>query len=47
MEALNVFNHPNFAVFSGNLAINSQQFGQITSTVLGPRQMQFLVRLRF
>ncbi len=47
MEALNVFNHTNFAVYSGDLAINSQQFGQITSYLGTPRQMQFLVRLRF
>ena len=47
MEALNVFNHVNFAAFSGNLAINSQQFGQVTSYVFGPRQLQFLVRVKF
>lgn len=47
MEALNVFNHPNFMVSSANLAINSPQFGQVTSTLLQPRQMQFLIRFRF
>jgi hypothetical protein len=47
MEALNVFNHPAFAVFSNNLAINSPQFGQIANTLGAPRQMQFLVRVRF
>ena len=47
MEALNVFNHPAFAVFSNNLAINSPQFGQIANTLGAPRQMQFLVRVKF
>ena len=47
MEALNVFNHATFAVFSNNTMINSQQFGQITSQAVTPRQMQFGVRLSF
>lgn len=47
MEALNVFNHDTFAVFSPSLAINSQQFGQITSNALGPRQLQFMVQVNF
>lgn len=45
MEALNVFNHPSFAIFSQN--INSPQFGQITSTAFAPRQMQFGLRFKF
>jgi hypothetical protein len=47
MEALNVFNHNAFAVFSGNMSINSPQFGQVTSTALVPRRLQFGVRLNF
>ena len=47
MEALNVFNHAAFAVFSNNLVINSQQFGQMTSEATVPRQMQFGARLSF
>jgi hypothetical protein len=47
MEALNVFNHAAFAVFSSNLNINSPQFGQVTSMASVPRQMQFGLRLRF
>ncbi len=47
MEALNVFNHAAFAVFSNNTTIDSQQFGQITSLATNPRQMQFSVRLKF
>ena len=47
MEALNVFNHAAFAVFSTNMSINSQQFGQVTSMASVPRQMQFGLRLRF
>ena len=31
LEALNVFNHAAFAVFSNNLTVNSQQFGQVTN----------------
>ena len=45
MEALNVFNHPSFAIFGQN--INSPQFGQIASTAFAPRQMQFGLRLQF
>jgi outer membrane receptor protein involved in Fe transport len=47
MEALNVFNHAAFAVFSSDMMINSPQFGQITSMATVPRQMQFGLRLRF
>jgi hypothetical protein len=47
MEALNVFNHPAFAVFSSDMNINSPQFGQITSMANIPRQMQLGMRLRF
>jgi hypothetical protein len=47
LEALNVFNHNAFAVFSGNLNINSQQFGQVTSEALTPRQLQLGVRVKF
>jgi hypothetical protein len=47
MEALNVFNHTAFAVFDNNMNVNSQQFGQITSQAIGPRQLQFGLRLSF
>ena len=47
MEALNVFNHAAFAVFSNNTSINSQQFGQITSLAISPRLMQFSVKVKF
>ena len=47
LEALNVFNHNAFAVFSGNLNINSQQFGQVTNEALTPRQLQLGVRVKF
>jgi len=47
MEALNVFNHAAFAVFSNNTTINSQQFGQITNLAISPRLMQFSLRLKF
>ncbi len=47
MEALDVFNHAAWAVFSNNTDINSQQFGQITSEALTPRQLQFGVRVSF
>ena len=47
MEALNVFNHAAFAVFSSDMSINSPQFGQVTSMASVSRQMQFGLRLRF
>jgi len=47
MEALNVFNHPSFAVFTPDMGINSQQFGRITSLANTPRRMQFGLRLQF
>jgi hypothetical protein len=45
MEALNVFNHPTFAIFAQN--INSTQFGKITGTATGARQLQLGLRLMF
>jgi hypothetical protein len=46
MEALNVFNHPNF--FVGDQSINSPQFGQITSTAgYNPRQIQLGLKVSF
>jgi len=54
MEALNVFNHPTFALFTSDsspgsvdLNVNSQQFGQISSIATTPRQLQFGVRVKF
>ena len=45
LEALNVFNHPAFAIFGQN--INSTQFGKITSTAVLPRQLQLLLKVTF
>jgi hypothetical protein len=45
LEALNVFNHPTFAIFAQN--INSTQFGQITNTATGARQLQIGLKLVF
>ncbi|MBV8841420.1 MAG: TonB-dependent receptor [Bryobacterales bacterium] len=45
LEALNVFNHPTFAIFAQN--INSTQFGQITNTAIGARQLQLGLRVMF
>ncbi len=47
MEALNVFNTSTFAVFSNNLVVNSQQFGQVTSTATTPRRLQLGLRVQF
>ncbi len=47
MEALNVFNTSTFAVFSNNLMINSQQFGQATNTATSPRRLQLGLRVQF
>ncbi len=47
LEALNVFNHAAFAVFSNNLAVNSQQFGQVTSLATNPRRLQLGLRVSF
>ncbi len=44
-EAFNVLNHPVF--FVGDQNINSQQFGQSTTTVSQPRKLQMSLRLRF
>jgi hypothetical protein len=45
LEALNVFNHPTFAIFAQN--INSSQFGKISSTATAPRQLQLGLRIKF
>ncbi len=46
MEALNVFNHPNY--FVGDQDINSQQFGKVTSTAgYAPREIQLGLKLAF
>ncbi len=47
LEALNVFNHVAFGVFSNNMAINSAQFGQITTLANAPRQLQFSLAVQF
>ncbi len=47
LEALNVFNHAAFAVFSNNFVINSQQFGQVTSQATSPRRLQLGLRVQF
>jgi hypothetical protein len=45
IQALNVFNHPTFAMFSQS--IDQQQFGKVTSTATSPRRLQFGVTLLF
>jgi hypothetical protein len=45
LEALNVFNHPAFAIFAQN--INSTQFGKITSNATAPRQLQISLKVTF
>jgi len=46
MEALNVFNHPNY--FVSDQDINSQQFGKVTSTAgFLPRQIQLGLKVAF
>lgn len=47
LEALNAFNHATFAVFSNNLTVNSQQFGQIASQATTPRRLQLGLRVEF
>jgi hypothetical protein len=47
LEALNVFNHAAFAVFSNNLTVNLQQFGQVTSLATTPRRLQLGLRVQF
>ena len=47
LEALNVFNHSAFAVFSNNFVINSQQFGQVTNQATPPRRLQLGLRVQF
>ncbi len=46
MEALNVFNHPNYLV--NDQDINSQQFGKVTTTTgFAPRQIQLGIKIAF
>lgn len=45
IQALNVFNHPTFAVYTQN--INSTRFGQVTSGASAPRTVQLDLRLSF
>ncbi len=44
-EFFNIFNHPNFAIT--NTDIGSPAFGQYSSTVGGPRVIQFALKLQF
>jgi hypothetical protein len=44
-EMFNAFNHTQFG--PANLSLTSANFGKITSTLIGPRRMQFGLRLRF
>ena len=49
-EAFNVLNHANFALASDtstSLNMNSSTFGQITSTSVNARLIQFALRLGF
>jgi hypothetical protein len=45
VEAFNVWNHPSFSAPSGN--IEAATFGNITSTTVGARVLQFGGRLSF
>lgn len=45
LEALNVFNHPAFAIFAQS--INSPQFGKITSLENAPRELQISLKVKF
>ncbi|HXP84546.1 MAG TPA: TonB-dependent receptor [Bryobacteraceae bacterium] len=45
VEALNVFNHPTFAMFSQS--IDQLQFGKVTNEATAPRRLQFGAKLRF
>ncbi|HLH41823.1 MAG TPA: TonB-dependent receptor [Bryobacteraceae bacterium] len=45
LEALNIFNHPTFAIFAQD--INSTQFGKISSTATAPRQLQLDLKVAF
>ncbi len=50
LEALNVFNHPVFQVSGSegpNVNINSTSFGQTTSQVVGARNLQARLQIRF
>ena len=44
-EMFNAWNHTQFG--PANLSMTSVNFGKITSTLIGPRRMQFGLRLRF
>jgi hypothetical protein len=44
-QAFNLLNHPVF--FVGDQNINSQQFGQSSSTVSAPRILQLALQLKF
>jgi hypothetical protein len=44
-EFFNIFNHPNFAIT--NTDIGSPAFGEYSSTVGGPRVIQFALKLQF
>jgi hypothetical protein len=44
-DAFNVFNHPTF--FVGNQAVSSVNFGRITTTLTGRRQLMFSLSYRF
>ncbi|HYK63288.1 MAG TPA: TonB-dependent receptor, partial [Bryobacteraceae bacterium] len=45
LEALNVFNHPTFAIFAQN--INSTQFGKFTNLATDPRRLQLGLKVTF
>ncbi|HEY6341840.1 MAG TPA: TonB-dependent receptor [Bryobacteraceae bacterium] len=54
LEALNVFNHPTFAIVDPNIAggpytesVNSAQFGKVTNTATGPRELQIMLKVSF
>ncbi|SRR5260370_20170868 len=44
-EMFNAWNHTQFG--AANLSVTNVNFGKITSTLIGPRRMQFGLRLKF
>jgi hypothetical protein len=45
IETQNAFNHPVFA--TPNTSVDDQNFGKITSSAVGPREVQLAVKFNF